>query len=508
MRAFIIIALMFCSLVNNAQECGTVFSESRYEGLKNFLENVDYKKYAKQRSSVVIPVTLWSDWGSHTKNEQQIKDYISSENLLLEQAGITLVSWEGSVRSISTYGDIGVINGNSEKYTKNMAIFKSGSFVEGTLNIYFYGYLADVGLMFEYESSNVTQAQFGDIIAINPDKGYLTSILAHEVGHYLGLFHTFGKGDHIKGKVLKNSDVLVRDDFVNDTPFDPGNNERVISTCEYKCSNISSHPCAFYPGTLIPYSPDLTNIMAYHNDICPTTFSADQKAIMNVFATQNRSFYTPPTSCVSDPYEPSYPELPSDVLYSNENTFDKTVYAKYDNSYDIDSYKFRLKKDGKLKITMRLTPIPTRVYITTQSNPNAELFSYNVNAGSYVEEFETGDLIKNVNYLIHVEPRNIPVPCGTYYYLTIANQSSAASTCTDNSESNNTQNQAYYMGDLDGVGGNRWRTAYIGSATDIDYYSFKMNKAGKYRITLSDLPLDYDFSYIDANGSTYIDHQR
>ena len=105
-----------------------------------------------------------------------------------------------------------------------------------------------------------------------------TTLLAHEVGHYLGLAHTFwetrcnlvtaANTDGDAGGQRGDTDA----DDVLDTPADPG----------AACAPTSSLTC---PGGSvvvkgITFTPPWTNLMSYH-DCLPETMSLDQRKAIN-----------------------------------------------------------------------------------------------------------------------------------------------------------------------------------------------------------------------------------
>jgi hypothetical protein len=117
----------------------------------------------------------------------------------------------------------------------------------------------------------------------NVDFG-LGATLVHEVGHYLGLFHT-----HVDGAFdcSIDNDVNAPGPFmVNDTPIQPDPTFGCFTTCEDDpvCAGVTNEPTA--------------NFMAYSNDACMSMFTEDQAAVMNFWA---RELFDPAASvCGAD----------------------------------------------------------------------------------------------------------------------------------------------------------------------------------------------------------------
>ncbi|SHJ49794.1 gliding motility-associated C-terminal domain-containing protein [Reichenbachiella agariperforans] len=95
-----------------------------------------------------------------------------------------------------------------------------------------------------------------------------TSLVAHEIGHYLGLFHTW------EGRNCKNDDCLLDGDMVCDTPPDKSTGGCNDNSCHTDTlSNYSNN--TFFIDTL-----DMsTNFMDYSS--CPLDFSLGQKERMH-----------------------------------------------------------------------------------------------------------------------------------------------------------------------------------------------------------------------------------
>ncbi|MBK9047683.1 MAG: hypothetical protein IPL74_13565 [Bacteroidetes bacterium] len=80
------------------------------------------------------------------------------------------------------------------------------------------------------------------------------STLAHELGHYLGLYHTHETSNGVE--YVNGSNCGTAGDLLCDTPADPNLFSCSNSSCQYTCPTLTDPLGQFY-------SPLMDNIMSY-----------------------------------------------------------------------------------------------------------------------------------------------------------------------------------------------------------------------------------------------------
>lgn len=183
---------------------------------------------------------------------------------------------------------------------------------------------------------------------------YLTaSLFGHEVGHYLGLYHTFEGG-------CTNNNCQLDGDQVCDTPPD--------ATNDYTCPNNSCSTEMNDTSGFNPFTGDMNdspNYMDYTN--CPLLFTTGQSTRMNAALINIRSMLLQSNGCGANPGGPipvaSFASSPSCNGVSLTNTSTNSVGAQWDFNSDglLDNsgntVNFNPPSTGYYTVTMYATGI-------------------------------------------------------------------------------------------------------------------------------------------------------
>lgn len=153
---------------------------------------------------------------------------------------------------------------------------------------------------------------------------YVPSVLAHEAGHYLGLYHTFEGG-------CTNSNCMLDGDHVCDTPPDATNDQ---SCSANTCSTEMNDTSGFNPFT--GDVPDSPNIMDYTS--CPLLFTLQQSNRMNAALNGMRATLLQSNGCGNNPGGPvpvaSFTASPGCNGLFLANTSANSVGAQWDFNSD------------------------------------------------------------------------------------------------------------------------------------------------------------------------------
>lgn len=267
----------------------------------------------------------------------------------------------------------------------------------------------------------------------------------HEIGHWLNLFHIWGDD----GGTCNGTDL------VNDTPNQGNYNFGCPTFPHLSCSND-------------PDGDMFMNFMDYTNDACMNMFTAGQKARMDaVFAAGGARASllsslggTPPPTPVCD--------VPVNVNTSAVTETDATI--SWDAAAGSVNYEFQYKESSASVWTSVSTSATTITLTNLTSNTSYDC-QIRTNCALGQSAFST---VTNFTTLAPPPP---PV------------------LCTDSYEPNEARLTSPLINvDVD-------IHSMIGTVGDADYYKFNTtSSAPKFKITLTDLPDDYDVRLFSPRG--------
>ncbi len=147
---------------------------------------------------------------------------------------------------------------------------------EGSINIYYMDNIGDSQL--SSFACGISQFPWrGDLkdrfIIMQKSCSTNGATLAHELGHFFGLFHTH---ETFRGRELVDgSNCEIAGDLLCDTPADPNLGATGLTGCTYE-ANVTD-------AIGNRYRPDPSNVMSYSPDRCQSRFSSNQNDLMNFY---------------------------------------------------------------------------------------------------------------------------------------------------------------------------------------------------------------------------------
>lgn len=160
-----------------------------------------------------------------------------------------------------------------------------------------------------------------DRIVLSKAGGVLfdSKVFIHEMGHYMGLYHTHGKTNNgVTDELVDGSNCLTAGDDVCDTPADPNLNLTSTSNCVYVGTALDLNNQA--------YLPDVHNHMSYAEHNCRNQFSVGQMNRMAYTALTDRNYLlgcAHPSAC-----DQPITELP--VVFDFETGMDGWINKTYE----------------------------------------------------------------------------------------------------------------------------------------------------------------------------------
>jgi hypothetical protein len=265
----------------------------------------------------------------------------------------------------------------------------------------------------------------------------------HEVGHWLNLYHIWGDD----GTSCNGSDL------VGDTPNQADEN--------YGCPAFPTVSCSNGPN-----GDMFMNYMDYTDDACMYMFSAGQKARMDALFIAGGSRVSLLTSPGCTAPNPVACGAPTGLSATGITT--TTATLNWGAVAGASSYNVQYKLTSAASWTT-----------TTSSTTSKSLTG--LTAGS--------------PYQFQVQAV-CTAGAGSYSSVASFTTTGVVAACTNTYESNNTRNTAATIPVNTNI------SSMIGSSTDKDYYRITTTAAApKLKVTLSNLPLDYDLKLYNSGGT-------
>lgn len=245
---------------------------------QEFLQNRQFNRFSNNLSSIPIKAhIIRSDNGTGGLSESQLNQAIATMNEFYANAGLQFF-----VCSAINYID------NSNFYNFEMSTessLTSANNVDDVINIYFANSIVNT------QGNNLCGYAYypgGPETVLMTNSCTLNgSTLAHELGHFFGLFHTHGNSNTpgATTELVNGSNCDDSGDFICDTPADPVlSSSNVNSSCNYSGSAQDANNDT--------YNPDAENVMSYSRKSCRTLFSDEQYARINSVYQTSRSNLT------------------------------------------------------------------------------------------------------------------------------------------------------------------------------------------------------------------------
>jgi len=271
LSTFIIVLVLILPNLVNAQFCAT-----KLEGIPEFDEEAFQKFQAERRNHARSNERIFVGLTIHIIQEIAGAPDIDIEALYEDIAGVNFAFSNAGIEFFLC-GSPRVRQGKPV-YTRQewKRDLNPAYHVPNTINIY---YVDEIGSLISSAACGIsTFPHRGDAVedrSIIMRKGCRANgnILAHEIGHFFGLYHTHET--FLGQEFVDGSNCESAGDMVCDTPADPDLSETGLNGCTYEGTFADPKGAA--------YSPSPSNIMSYAPGRCYKKFSQGQYDRMNFF---------------------------------------------------------------------------------------------------------------------------------------------------------------------------------------------------------------------------------
>jgi len=231
-----------------------------------------HKKGIKDQVPVTIHIAESIQGGSGLTSDI-IKNTVQRVNGYFNESGIEFILC-GAPR---------LVFGEQSYFRENADNLNRQNYVDETLNIYFVEEINDpnagIGGFSFFPWTRQPQNRY---VIMSWNFANIAGVLAHEIGHYYGLFHTHESANGLE--LVNGSNCRNAGDLLCDTPADYNLSVGGLDRCKYVGS--------FKDPSGADYDPDPKNIMSYAPSNCMSKLTFEQSAKINFYHTTNITYLT------------------------------------------------------------------------------------------------------------------------------------------------------------------------------------------------------------------------
>lgn len=253
--------------------CGTRFEADPHfdrDAYRAFIQ----EKGGQRLDEIWIPVVariVRHDDGTGGMNPQHLDDILADVNVHFAESNMTFFyCMDVQYVDVNVFYDF-----DRTLYTDSLVTYN----IDNVVNIYFINkVLNDATSICGYASFPWRETEY---VVVKNSCALNGSTTAHELGHYLGLYHTH---ETVHGfELVDGSNCIFAGDELCDTPADPRlGSHNVDADCEYTGTERDLNNER--------YEPDPANTMSYSRKACRTTFSPGQFDRMAYYLDRDRSY--------------------------------------------------------------------------------------------------------------------------------------------------------------------------------------------------------------------------